>query len=175
MAKYAFVLITVMLFLSTTQASSHGSGSSFELVKDAKKIDVGYEPANLTALEPTRFDFQLLDDATDVAVPFSDVWVRFEQDKKTVFASGVHASTLGKTAMTFTFPESGEYTLSVRFQQQGETVADALFTYPVGKSALELAKEQQISQQRLLTRLGFGLAGALLIAFIFVFFRRKPV
>lgn len=128
------ILIVLVLFIFTGyagQSLAHVTGSSWEQVYGDYKVDVGYDPTTFTVGEPQRLDFNVVKEQGGEDVPFADVWVRIAQGNKTVFASGIHKPSLGKTGMTFTFPEAGEYLLSARFEGPSGTVVESSFPVTV--------------------------------------------
>ena len=110
----------------------HGTGVSYEENRDGYKIDIGHDEF-IAAEESTRFDFTLFpEDISNVeGAPFTDVWVTFTKDKKIFFAGGVHKPEFGITGFTYVFPKEGTYTVSARFQKDGETVVKTEFPLTV--------------------------------------------
>lgn len=105
---------------------AHGESFSIETVVDGYLVDIGQTPEVITTNRSVRFAYDLLDNETNEVVSYTDVWVLIQKvsdqndRKKTIFASGIHQPRFGSTGMTFTFPESGEYELSVRYQNDEE-------------------------------------------------------
>jgi hypothetical protein len=130
--KSFFIVVLVLVALINIapyqDVSAHGTGVSYEETKNGYKIDIGHDQF-ISALEPTRFDFIVYPeniDAVDGEV-FTDVWVTFTQDKKLFFAGGIHKPVFGSTGFTYVFPEAGTYTVSARYQKDGETVVETTF------------------------------------------------
>lgn len=123
-------LLPLLLLYSLTFA--HGTGVSFEENKDGYKIDIGHDEF-IAAKESTRFDFALFpEDITNIeGEVFSDVWVTFTQNNKIFFAGGVAKPEFGVTGFTYVFPEAGVYTVSARFQKNGETIVKTEFPLTV--------------------------------------------
>lgn len=125
------VVIAVMLtllFVGGTLVFAHSSGESFEKTVDGYLVDIGYSVEKFTDDSSVVFDFGLVDPSGDAA-EFSDVWVRIVRTnaKETVFAGGVNNARLGGTVMTYVFPETGEYELSARYQNNEESIVEAVF------------------------------------------------
>ena len=132
--KFSFLGLTLVavLFLGWTlsfesHVLAHSTGISLEKTVGEYKFDIGYNPPVLEAMDPTSFDFNLLLNKTGERVEFSDIWIRVVKGKKTVFASGIHKPSFGNTTMLYAFPQGGEYELMVRFQNQGEKLAEVSF------------------------------------------------
>ena len=126
----SLLLVSLMgvAVLLSTQVFAHGSGVSYEETKDGYKIDIGHDEF-IAALESTRFDFQLYPENLDTVDGeiFTDVWVTFSLDKQLYFAGGIHKPVFGSTGFTYVFPKSGTYTVSARYQKEGETVTETEF------------------------------------------------
>lgn len=134
MQKKSWGTIVVMLMLLVLPVSlfAHGTGVSYEENKDGYLIDIGHDEF-IAALESTRFDFQVYPEDISMVEGevFTDVWVTFTKDKKIFFAGGIHKPEFGATGFTYMFPEVGTYTISVRFQNRGETVVQTEFTLDI--------------------------------------------
>lgn len=138
---FSICIVCITFFATTTLVFAHGSGISYEEKKDGYKIDIGHDEF-IAALESTRFDFIVAPEnaGTVEGEIFSDVWVTVTQDKKLFFAGGIHKPVFGSTGFTFVFPEEGTYTLSARYQKDGETVVQTEFPITV-IAPLETKKE----------------------------------
>jgi len=122
----ALSIIITILFVGATIVRAHGSGASFEKQVENMLVDIGYSVEEFSTDSSVVFDFGLKD-ANEAAVEFTDVWVRIVKDTSTVFATGVHNARLGGAIMTYVFPESGDYELSVRYQNDGENISETTF------------------------------------------------
>jgi len=129
--KSTLIVGIVVIFLLPVFAvkivniQAHGESFSIETEVDGYLIDIGQTPDFITANQSVRFAFDLLDVETNEIVPYTDVWVLIQKDgKKAIFASGIKQPKFGSTGMMFTFPESGEYELSVRYQNEGDSIVD---------------------------------------------------
>lgn len=130
----AIAVIATILFVGGTMLYAHEFGESFEGQDGDVFIDIGYSVENITDDTSVVFDFEILDSEENM-IPFSDVWVRITQEKSTVFASGIYNARLGGALMTYKFPESGEYELSARFQDDGKSIAEGTFPVVVERGA----------------------------------------
>jgi len=128
----ATATVATILFVGGTIASAHDFGSSFEEEVGDSLIDIGYSVEEFTDDSSVIFSFEIKDE-TGAMADFSDVWVRIIKEQSTVFATGVHNARLGGALMTYKFPEVGEYELSVRYQNDGKKVAEAVFPLTVGR------------------------------------------
>jgi hypothetical protein len=128
-------------------ASAHGSGITFTATTTAatgevRLIDVDYSDFTVYAGTFGRFDFKLFSDPERTeAVPFTDLWVRIEEERdggrsKVFFAGPIAKADFGGTGFSIVFPEAGEYLLSVRYNDAqggaiGSTLAEAEFPLTV--------------------------------------------
>jgi hypothetical protein len=130
-------LAAFALFALPFSAFAHGAGAFYETVVGSYKIDVGFSTPAPILGESVIFDFQLrnadseLNSGTDVE--FEDAWVKIQSDEndKVVFASGIHNAEFGGPRMSYVFPKTGSYTISVRYEDANGTLAEASFPMTV--------------------------------------------
>ena len=123
MKKIFFVFLA--LFFPLMYISGHGTGQSLEVETGAYLVDIGYSAFGLYAGEANSFDINLLHKETKEQISFTNVWVRIAEEELVVFASNIARARLGKTAMTFIFPDAGAYTISVRFEDEDGVIVEA--------------------------------------------------
>ncbi len=142
MKSYIVLVFVYLLVVPLYFVFAHGTGVSYEESKDGYKIDIGHDEF-IAADESVRFDFALFSENLPSVEGdiFTDVWVTFTQDKKIFFAGGVHKPEFGTTGFTYVFPKEGTYTVSARFQKDGETVVKTEFPLTVIPS-LEVVKQK---------------------------------
>ncbi len=156
------IAVAVSGFLFTTQSVfAHGEGASIEKEVGNYFIDIGYDPEKPETGVPVRLDFELSDKVSGAATVFSSVWVRIEKEKQTAFASGIHRSEFGKTGLLYTFGESGTYTISARFQNNEDTIAETSFSLAVSE-ALSSGGKSSTPDTSVLWGVFWLLAGAVL-------------
>ena len=125
-------------------ASAHSTGQSFEKTVNGYVIDVGFDAVDLVAGEPVRFDAVLWSQDRSEMPDFTDVWVRLVPvESGIVFAGNIHRPVFGSTGMTYVFPKGGDYELTVRFQTDGEQIAEASFPLSVGDDASNTSGSRQ--------------------------------
>ena len=75
---FVFLLIgfAIVLILVPHALFAHGFGQSLEKVVGQHLIDVGYNVLTLTASEPVRFDFSLLDAEERTDISFKNIRIR---------------------------------------------------------------------------------------------------
>lgn len=117
-----------------TLTFAHGNSFSYEENKDGYLIDIGYDEF-IAADESIRFDFSVYPENIEAVEIegelFTDVWVTITQDKKAYFAGGIDKPVFGTTGFTYAFPKEGTYTLSARFQKDGESIVATEFQVTV--------------------------------------------
>lgn len=150
MEKYLYILpLVMMLGMAPSQKliQAHGLGQSLTKTVGDYTIEVEYEALKLQADESVRLDFSITKKDTKEEVQFTDIWVRIAQGNKTVFAGALAKANFGKPGMTYTFPEAGEYELSVRFQNADKTVAEAPFQLRVERATAGKTKQKKLPSQ----------------------------
>lgn len=155
--KYLQTLIlAVALFVSLSalpeQAEAHGeAGLTFSATSTNESgqvtfVDMDYTELAIVARDSAgRFTFDLFGDETRTQpVDYTDLWVRIVEDTgtgggRTVFAGPIYRTQYGGVGFLFTFPESGKYTMHLRYNDadassSGETLAEAEFPLDVLRS-----------------------------------------
>lgn len=131
MYHYVLFFIFILTIFVPSASFAHSSGASFEKEVNGYLVDIGYDPAQFTALSPSSFDFDLIDTKSSERVDYTDVWVRINQGNQALLATGVHKQNLGGATLLHTFAEPGNYELIVRYQNNGEEIASATFPLEV--------------------------------------------
>jgi hypothetical protein len=126
-----FVLLSIVV---PVHSFAHGNGASFESEVSGYKVDIGYDPSKIEALENERFDFELYD-SKEEEVKFDYVWVNISLGDKTIYAGGIHNAEIGGAGMTMVFPEGGDYVLSVRYQKADKSLAETKIPFSVSSVA----------------------------------------
>ncbi len=183
-----FVLIVAFVNISSPKETlAHGEGglslSATSTTKGglAHIVDVDYGDIVIEADRIGRFNFSLFADTERTKpVDFTDMWVLIERDDgdkvgKTVFAGGIAKQAFGGNGFSFVFPESGKYTLNIRYNNAtddifGTTVAEAEFT-------LEVLRSEEENKFKFSLEFWSGLVGGLLITLLgmspFILGRKK--
>lgn len=165
------ILTVNIFFVFPFVALGHGEGQSIEKVVGEYLVELEYEELALTAEEPVRLDFKILNNATKEDVEFTDIWVRVTQDKKTLFASAIAKPDFGKVGMTYTFSDAGEYELNLRFQNKDKSIAEASFPLAIGVN--EMSKKESKNMDTIVGWVGGGIIGLIAGFFLFYFLRKK--
>lgn len=114
-------------------AVAHSSGASLERAVGEYVVDIGYEPAEVTAGERLVLDFDIAKRGEGgERVEFDNVWVRLVGDGETLLAAGVARSQIGATTLLYVIPEDiSELSIGTRFEKDGEVLANTEFLIPV--------------------------------------------
>lgn len=125
-------LIALIFFLLGANASAHRTGQSLEKVVGNYLVDVGYNAlGTIRAGEAIHFDFTLFDALQKTPVAFTDVWTKISKDNVVVFAAGLQKKDILPAGMIYSFSESGNYELGLRFQNNDATLTETSFTITV--------------------------------------------
>ncbi len=81
-------------------------------------VDFGYAPKNPSASSVTELAYNLVNETTKDAANVSKVWLRVSTEDDVVFAGYFHADH-GNIALSYRFPEGGNYTIDTKFYGQG--------------------------------------------------------
>lgn len=164
-----FLLALCVSATGATYAFAHGASFTHEESKDGYKAVVGYDEF-IAADESVRFDFSAYPENGEAPEGdvFNDIWVTITKDKKIFFAGGVSKPVFGTTGFTFVFPEEGTYTLSARFQKEGEEVIKTEFPIDI---IPPLQTEKTVSPVLLYAL--FALSGLVIGAAVMLFIPRK--
>lgn len=170
-----FFLLFGIALVSAYDAQAHGpETSSLEKRVGEYLVDIGHSPQVISAGSSITFDFNLLNAKTEEQLSFTDIWVRIERERQTIFASGLHKPQFGALTMIYTFPRGGGYDLKIRFQKENEALAEATFPFSVAASAASSESPQSRVRQFIFFLLGVvgGAVGGVVIGFFLKFHRK---
>lgn len=167
-----YLLLTIALLAAIASVThGHGFGQTLEKAIGDFVIDVDYDALELRAGEPARFNFNIWNKDRTQPSEFTDVWVRIapQNTQGVVFAGSVHNPEFGFAGFTYTFPRSGFYELAVRFQKNGEQLAEEV-SFPLTVTAGETQEGSRNWRDVIL-----GIVIGLIIGFslALAFFKRK--
>lgn len=127
-ARILYVVVLLLMFAAPVAA--HVNGVSYEKTKDGYQIDAGYGAPAPAIGESLLMDFRLRKDGKDVE--FTDTWVKITAENGgVVFASGIHNAEFGGPRMSYVFPKAGKYEVSMRFEDNSETLVEDSFPITV--------------------------------------------
>ncbi len=132
-AAALFLGIVLAIAVLPTGASAHGSGLTFTATTTDFYVDIDYETFVIESGEPGRFDFKLFKDPERLhSAEFTQVWTRIKRDDgsktgETLFSGWIADALFGSTGLTYSFAESGEYTLVVRYQNGDDELVETSF------------------------------------------------
>jgi hypothetical protein len=119
------------MILGASSSLAHMSGGADKQVGDYL-IDLGYDPNPLFAGYPSTFSIGLINATLMTPIEVEKIWVRISTPERVVYA-GTHLPENGFAPFSLILPEGGNYTMSVRFYEEGQikSVASADFSIDV--------------------------------------------
>lgn len=131
--KSVVVGILAAFFFSVTisEVFAHAAGASFEYETNGYLIDIGYDPEIIISGKSVRFDFDIFPINTNETAAYTDIGVRITKEDTAVYAGNQKAPEYGFASMTYVFPKGGSYDLTVRYINNGQSIAEHTFTVPV--------------------------------------------
>ena len=163
------VIMSLAVYILPSYALGHGGGQSMEKVVGEYLATLEYEELLFLEGEPTRFDFELVNNATKESIEFTDVWVKVTEGTKALFIAPIAKPGFGNIGMTYTFPVAGEYELNLRFQNKDTSIAEISFLLKVEANEANTEKK---TAALFVGWAGGGLIG-LIIGFFISFFMKK--
>ncbi len=177
-----FGFISCVIFFSLAlvpyAVSAHGAGLTFTATTSNAIIDVDYQAYSIVAGDLGRFDLRLFKDAARIVpVAFDNVWVRIskvnepnpDRAGETLFSGLIAKPEFGGTGFSILIPESGPYTMLVRYSMGDTEISEATLLFTV-----EPPYREEFRYGR---EFWFGLAGgaaAIALAFgLYLFTRRR--
>ena len=139
------IVLFVLTLLFAGLASAHLDAGE-DTVVEGSLIAFGYDPANILVGEPVTLAYNLVNESTDEIIARHSVWRRVSEED-TVYFAGYMYPEADHVSMLYTFPRSGDYILTTRFElENGQKIStdftvDATAPFPstlvvVGISAL---------------------------------------
>jgi hypothetical protein len=163
-----YFIFTILASLLVFNIALAHVGLSFEKQVGDYFIDIGSEEEIVTEGKEFELNFDLSKD--DERQEFHDVSVKFSKDGEIFYLSRIHKPKIGPVHLLYIFPESGEYQMSVAFNQDDKTIVETDFSVLV---EAKVGGEEQAK-----TGSTQGIIGAVIgfvIGIIIVsLFRRKP-
>jgi hypothetical protein len=161
----AVLMVCVTVIFAGAQTNAHSTGATIETVVGEYLVDIGYTPENIVTGSPARFDLLLFSDESGQEVEFTDVWVRVEKDSILWFAGGIDQPIFGSAGFSYTFSESGEYTLSVRYHDERKVLIETEVSVMVEKK-LEPFLARSISWLTVIGIVALSSMGAMVFGFL---------
>ncbi len=172
------VFIFVAFALVSPKVFAHGTGQSVEKTDGDFTVDVGYDSPNAkpVAGEQVRFDFRLFQGNNRDAVNFSDIWVKFAKGSAIILAGRLARDEFIPPGILMTFPQGGDYELTVRFNQKDSVLVETTFPLQVQKAIYEGgASSASSAKRRLLVEIGVIVLVSVLVFWLGGKWRAKKV
>jgi hypothetical protein len=130
--RLLITLLALAVFFLGGTTFAHGVLQSLSKTTDKYLIEVFYDPLDLSINGSTILNFYLRDNNADKQnVAVTDVWLKISQGPIVVFSGPVAQREFGPPSVTYAFPKAGQYEILTRFQNDGETLAEASFPLTV--------------------------------------------
>lgn len=126
-------------------ASAHDGGLSMEKLTQDYFFDIGYS-SEFVANDFIRFNLSLFSADKKREVPFTNAWVRITKGDETVFAGPIAHDNFGKSGFSFAFSSAGDYSLSVRFEDGGSSLAQETFSIKVSSAKSDSSARSWIAK-----------------------------
>lgn len=134
--RLSFFLVSLCI---ASAALAHGSGQSFDERIGDRFVDIGFDPI-LQVGEETLIDFALYDmeGGTNLGLSkFTGISVTLSSGSTIQWETSFDKPDFGKAFATVTPSASGNWDLSVTFENDGTEVISATFTAPILPPAVE--------------------------------------
>ena len=135
--KYIIFLVTILCVATIQSIKANGFGVTLDKQVGDYIANVDYDAiAGIYAGDPVQFAFQLFNKDRSRQLDFTDVWVSITPVKtgafsQPVFDGGLVGSTFPPSGMMFVFPNSGSYTLNLRYEKGEKAIAEVSFPLDV--------------------------------------------
>lgn len=162
--RYTLLFFIVAILFIPCAAAAHGDSASLEAtLSSGTLIDIGYSAAPVSG-EGTIFDFVIRNSAGE-EIAFDRIWVRLSKGSAAYLATGLAKAEIGKTVLTYRFPEAGSYEMEIRFEKGGDRLAEHTFVLEAGEA--ESTQKEPFSTRMLLSIIAAFFVGGSLIYFFF--------
>lgn len=147
MKYWLFIVISIFFIARVYGVKANGFGMTFDKVVGDYTVNVDYDASTgIYSGSPVQFAFQLFNKDRSKQLEFNDVWVSIipvdkGQFTQPVFAGSIAGSTFPPSGVTFVFPSAGSYTLSLSYEKDNKTIAEA--TFPLDVQAGDIAVGQK--------------------------------
>lgn len=123
------IILILFFIIFASYSRGHGLGQTIEKIAGDYMIDIDLNAKDkILAEEPVIYNFRLWNKDRTEAIDFDKVWVRIvPQEEGIVFASYLALPIFGAPGMTYTFPEEGDYVLTLRFIKDDKTLSESDF------------------------------------------------
>ncbi len=119
-----FILLSLLLPL---QVGAHGGGQTVQKESGEYLVTLDAVSQEIRSGAAERINFEIERSSGTSTVAFSHVWVRIiDPDGDLLFAGNIQSAPQGfVTGISYLFPSSGEYSITVRFLEGEHMIAEA--------------------------------------------------
>jgi hypothetical protein len=167
MIKITICIVLLTMLIPVSFAFAHGQGQSLEQQVGDYSVHVDYPgEGKMLSGQGSRFQFQLVDKKTTQPAQFTRVWVKVSQGTQVLVSTDVPFPSFGLPWLTYSFPSGGDYQLTVRYYNNDQDLAEAIFPLSVKSDGYRIDMKSGGISEAIGLLLGLGLG--------WLFSPRKP-
>jgi hypothetical protein len=137
-ARFTAALALAFLCVLPSRTSAHSIGQTLEQEVGEYLVDIGYDTAEIMQDQEVLFNAALIQGAGTTHwqyAPYDEVWIQIGPSNSEPLRAIIPVKSPSPVNLRYTFAQAKTHQLSVRFLQDGKTLADASFTLPVGEAS----------------------------------------
>ncbi len=177
MQKVTLSALVFLLVLFPYSASAHGAGESIQVEHNGYTLSLGSAAEFVTAAAAERLNLEIETVGDEDFQGYTGVWVRIvDPSGEFLFAGTIDKAPTGLlTGMTFFFPVSGTYDMTLRFMDDEKVIAEGQFPLPVRDSKVSAGGTKENGESGKMLPLYFFVSGlgGLIIGLLFAVRLRK--
>jgi hypothetical protein len=130
-----FILGLLLALVLSKQAAAHTGGFTYEATVNNYFVDIGASELQFVPNELELFEFNIYPntDPNNLA-DFDNVYVTIGDESAVLLSTFVHRPEGMLTVLSYSFPKSGKYQISARFQKGPNKLAEVSFPVEVGET-----------------------------------------
>ncbi len=170
---FSIVILILSLVFIPQQTFAH-LAEGIDLHNGDYTIDIGYDPAVIKAQEPIFFLFGLGDNNKSAEiVQTTSAWVRIRNGNQSVFAATLYPEPTGTYTLVTTFPDQGNYELTVRFKTKEGVVENTTMISVVAQHDNMVLTHDKINHYNYYFVIGLLTIVIIVLLFIIFYFYNK--
>lgn len=137
---YKKIVLTFILFLTITLLPNIVLADAENQVLEEKIgnkiVRVSYDQDKAGLGEPVPFSFALLQEDESAEALFDSLWLNIKpktNPEQDLLIAEIQKANTGATGITYDFPQTGEYTFTVRYNQDNVVLAEHTFDFAISK------------------------------------------
>lgn len=133
---FAYLLITASL---PYMALADAEAQVLEVKVNNAVIKVSYDQDKAGLGEPVPFTFELLQENESAEMPFDSILINIKSkvnQNLDLLVAEVKKPISGAATIVYDFPQTGEYTFSIRYNRNDTTLAEHTFDFAISKESV---------------------------------------